>query len=297
MSYLNRSRLRPTETRLIAPPGGFLDDEQIRRVAPSAFQMDAHDSRSSRYAPIPTSLVVQGLRREGFDVIQASQSRARQEDRREYTKHMLRLRRVDAKADRAIGDVYPEVVLVNANDGSSRYVLSAGLFRLICLNGMTTSDRTFEPIKVTHAGDVVERVIEGTYKVLDESIKALDHARAWSAIDLNPREQQIFADSARVLRFGDTEGNVTSPITAEQLNRPRRGEDRSANLWTTFNRIQENVIQGGLRGYATDELGRSRRVSSRAVNGIDQDQKLNRALWLLAENMAAVKTTGAPLAA
>jgi uncharacterized protein DUF932 len=289
MSFFNRSRLRPTDTRLIARPGAFLTDEEIRTVAPSAFQMDAHGSRSSRYAPIPTSLVVQGLRREGFDVIQASQSRARQEDRREYTKHMLRLRRVDAKADRAIGDVYPEVVLVNANDGSSRYVLSAGLFRLICLNGMTTSDKTFEPIKITHAGDVVERVIEGTYKVLDESITALDHARAWSEIDLNPREQHAFAESARVLRFGDSEGNVTSPITAAQLNVPRRRDDDRASLWATFNRVQEHVMNGGLRGRSVDDLGRSRRVTSRSVNGIDQDQRLNRALWLLAENMAQAK--------
>jgi hypothetical protein len=30
-------------------------------------------------------------------------------------------------------------------------------------------------------------------------------------------------------------------------------------------------------------------VKSRAVNGIDQDIKLNKALWLLGEKMAALK--------
>jgi len=34
---------------------------------------------------------------------------------------------------------------------------------------------------------------------------------------------------------------------------------------------------------------RRRRVATRAVNGIDQDVKLNRALWVLAEGMARLK--------
>lgn len=47
--------------------------------------------------------------------------------------------------------------------------------------------------------------------------------------------------------------------------------------------------KGGLRGVGRDDLGRPRRVKSRAVNGIDQDIKLNKALWLLGETMAALK--------
>ena len=56
---------------------------------------------------------------------------ARDASRIEFTKHMIRLRHRDQKtgAARRLGDVFPEVVLVNANDGSSSYVMSAGLFR------------------------------------------------------------------------------------------------------------------------------------------------------------------------
>jgi hypothetical protein len=275
--------------RLNAPHGSFLTDDDIRQAAPSVFALEAHSSRSERFATIPTSHILTALRREGFDVVQAMQSKTRDDGRREFTKHMLRLRRVgdDTKAPgHKLGDVFPEAVLVNANDGSSTYQLSAGLMRLICLNGMTVSDKSFGGVRVTHSGDVVGKVIEGTFTVLDESHMALQHADAWQQIDLSPREQVAFAESARVLRFGDAEGNVQTPITAEQLLAVRRRQDAGTSLWHTFNRVQEAVIRGGLQGVRYDDRNRPHRVTSRPVNGIGQDLKLNRALWLLAETMA-----------
>jgi hypothetical protein len=224
-------------------------------------------------------------------VVQASQSRSRDPGRLDFTKHMIRLRHASQTrgGSRAIGDVFPEVVLVNANDGSSSYVMSAGLFRLVCLNGMTVSEKEFQTVRVTHWGDVQGKVIEGSFTVLEESTKALEHAEAWSAIDLSPPEQHALAESARVLRFGDSDGNVTTPITADQLLRANRQADVGPSLWNTFNRLQENVIKGGVSALDRNSTGRPRRVTSRAVNGIDQDQRLNRALWLLAETMAGHK--------
>src|SRR3546814_20077482 len=66
---------------------------------------------------------------------------------------------------------------------------------------------------------------------------------------------------------------------------PRRFEERKADLWSTFNRVQENFIKGGLSGRAAN--GRQQRT--RAVQGIDQNLKLNRALWMLAEGMQQLK--------
>jgi hypothetical protein len=275
--------------RIQAPLGSFLTDDQIRQYAPSAFAEQAHGSRSDRFAPIPTSHVIVGMRREGFEVVMAGPARTRDASRREFTKHLLRMRRVDAKADARVGDVFPEVVLVNANDGSSRYILSAGLYRLICLNGMTVSERQAASIRVSHMGDVVGKVIEGSFTVLDDSQRAIEHAREWSAIDLTPRESTAFAEAARTLRFGDAEGRVTTPITAGQLLEPHRRGDVGTSLWATFNRVQENVIKGGLRGIDRTVAGRTRHVTTRAINGIDQDQRLNRALWTLAETLAERK--------
>ena len=70
---------------------------------------------------------------------------------------------------------------------------------------------------------------------------------------------------------------------------PRRHDDRSDDLWTTWNVSQENIIKSGLRGVGRDDFGRPRRMTTRAVTGIDQDIKLNKALWLFGDRMAQLK--------
>jgi len=97
-------------------------------------------------------------------------------------------------------------------------------------------------------------------------------------------EQLALAEAAHVLRFGDADGNVDTPIQPQKMLGIRRTDDRSNDLWTTWSVVQENTIRG-LRGQGRDDLGRPRRVESRAVNGIDQDIKLNKALWVIGERM------------
>ncbi|MEF3128484.1 DUF932 domain-containing protein [Rhizobium leguminosarum] len=146
-----------------------------------------------------------------------------------------------------------------------------------------------DAIKVRHSGDVQHKVIEGTYRVLGEAERTLAAPQDWSTLKLNRDERDILADAGHVLRFGDGEGETTTPIKAEQLLVPRRHDDGADDLWTVWNVVQENAVKGGLRGIGLDDLGRPRRMKSRAVNGIDQDIKLNKALWLIGEKMAALK--------
>jgi hypothetical protein len=99
----------------------------------------------------------------------------------------------------------------------------------------------------------------------------------------------VFAEAAHVLRFADAEGHVDTPIKADQLLIPRRQEDTAPNLWNVFNVVQENAIRGGLTAMGRDTNNRPRRTTTRGVNGIDQNVKLNRALFTLATKMAELK--------
>ena len=62
-----------------------LTDDQIHRVPPSIFAEAPHESRSQRYAYIPTATVLTELRKEGFQPFMVTQTRTRHEDRRDYT--------------------------------------------------------------------------------------------------------------------------------------------------------------------------------------------------------------------
>lgn len=269
--------------------GRALTEDELRKAAPSIFATEAHSSRSDRFAPIPTIEILRGLANEGFHPVGAKQSVARIDDRKDFTKHLIRLRRLDNVEQYKVNDTVCEMLLKNANDGTSAYDLLAGLFRICCLNSMVAQTGTIDTVKVRHSGDVMGKVIEGTYRVLGEAQKALAAPQDWSRQVLATEERAAFAEAAHVLRFGDADGNVTTPIQPDQLLRPRRIEDRRNDLWSIFNVVQENVIKGGVQGVGRDANNRRRRVTTRPINGIDQDVKLNKALWVLAERMAQLK--------
>lgn len=265
---------------------------QLQDAVPSAFALAAHSSRSERYAYIPTANVITAMMREGFMPFKATQSRSRIEGKTEFTKHMIRFRHVNAGMNIAVGDSLPEVVLINSHDGTSAYKLIAGIFRLVCSNGLVVAESTTGSLSVHHTGDIVNRVIEGSFEIVGQAAKALEVSERWKDLRLTDGEQTVYAEAARTLRFADSDGEIETPITAAQLLRPRRSEDAGNNLWETFNRVQENAIKGGLRGRAARKPGQrfGRAVRTREVKGIDQDVKLNRALWQLAERMEELKT-------
>ncbi|MBS0230371.1 MAG: DUF945 domain-containing protein [Proteobacteria bacterium] len=256
-----------------------LTDDEIRAVAPSIFAEAAHESRSARYTYIPTIDVLSGLRREGFQPFMACQTRVRDEGKRDHTKHMLRLRH----ASQITGREANEIILLNSHDGTSSYQMLAGCFRFVCCNGMVCGE-TAADVRVRHNGNVVGEVIDGAFKVLDTFEAITEQRDAMQLITVNQGEQAAFARAALMLKYDEAEG-ASVPVTEQQILAPRRFEDRSNDMWTTFNRVQENLLKGGLRG--RNRTGRA--TTTRPVNGIDQNVKLNRALWVLADEMRRLK--------
>jgi len=271
--------------------GRALTEQELFKIAPSVFATTAHESRSERFAPIPTIEVVRGLAREGFEVVGAKQSLTRVEGKAPFTKHLLRIRKMDSDATYSVGDTVAEMLLKNANDGTSVYDLFAGLFRIACLNSLVANIGSIDSVKVRHTGrNIVDNVIEGTFRVVENAKLALAAPAQWAQVKMERDESLAMAEAARMIRFGDAEGNVDSPITAAQLLTARRRDDAQRdNLWTNFNVLQENVIRGGLHGVAIDANNRRRNMTTRAIKGIDQDVKLNRALWTLATRMGELK--------
>ncbi|RQP97730.1 DUF932 domain-containing protein [Burkholderia stagnalis] len=257
-----------------------LSDDQIRRVAPSIFADGKHESRSERYTYIPTIDVLRGLRNEGFQPFMICQTRVRDSSKREFTKHMLRLRH----ANQITGEEADEIVLLNSHDGTSSYQMLAGTFRFVCQNGMVAGENIAD-IRVPHKGNVVQNVINGAFDVLDGFDLIREQKNGMRAVTLDRDEQQAFARSALALRYDPTEVDAPAPISESQLLPPRRFEDRRDDLWTIFNRVQENLTKGGLHGRSRS----GRAMSTRPITGIDQNVKLNRALWMLADAMRQLK--------
>ncbi len=256
-----------------------LSDGQIRRVAPSIFADAAHESRSERYTYIPTAAVLTELRKEGFQPFMVTQTRVRDEGKREHTKHKIRLRH----ASQINGAEANEIVLLNSHDGTSSYQMLAGMFRFVCSNGLVCGD-TVADVRVPHKGDVASSVIEGAFEVLSGFERVKESRDAMRTITLDEGEAEVFARSALALKYDPTD-NKPAPITESQILMPRRFDDRRPDLWSVFNRTQENLTKGGLHGRSAN----GRRQQTRPVQGIDSDIRLNRALWLLADGLRQLK--------
>jgi hypothetical protein len=260
-----------------------LTEDQMRHAAPSIFATAKHASRSARYTYIPTIEVLRGLRSEGFEAFMVGQSKSRIEGKTDFTKHMIRMRHAAQVEGRSEAN---EIILINSHDGASSYQMLAGVFRFVCCNGLVVGT-VANDIRIPHKGNIQDDVIEGAFRVLDD-FEAVDaSADGMKALTLTVGEERAFATAALALRYGErTEGQPPAPITPDQLIEARRPEDRGHSLWTTFQRVQENALRGGQQGRSTQ----GRRMQTRAVGGIDRSVTLNRALWVLAEEMRKLRS-------
>ena len=278
----------------LSPKVGFnnaraLTEDELFKVAPSVFATAAHESRSLKFSPIPTIDVVRALAKEGFSVVGARQGGTRIAGKELFTKHLLRLRRL-ADADKySVGGTVFEILLKNANDGTSAYDLDLGAFRIQCMNGLVAKLGSIDTVKVPHKGDVIPKVIEGTFRVLDGHEAVLEAPANWSQISMSRDDRMAFAAAAHTLRFSDTEGNVTTNVKPEQLLSVHRMADQGHDLWTQFNVVQENAVRGGLSARGSNADGVIRTTTTREIKGIDDNVKLNKALWQLADYFAQNK--------
>lgn len=276
MSYMNRSSLnyRP------------LTNDELRVKAPSVFAMEPWHKMSAKYTFIPTIAIVEKMRNEGFVPVQAMQSRTRIEGKSEFTKHMIRFRDMrngDAPMLRTLGTVYPELVLTNSHDGASAYKLDAGLFRLVCLNGLMVEDANISQMNVRHTGSA-DGIIEASYEIVEEFPQVIDSVQQFGAKMLTAPQREAFAEAALTLRYDEGE----SPVQPRQVVAPNRREDAEPSLWNTFNTVQENLTRGGIRTYDPETR---RRAKTRPVNGISESARLNKALWTLTQSMNKLMAT------
>lgn len=262
-----------------------MSNDDIMRRAPSVFAQNASEKTSDRFLFIPTIQAVDAIRAQGFSVVQAMQTNSRTIDGKMSAKHMLRFRRNDQIGTLDVGGLASEIVLFNAHDGTSVYNLSLGIFRQACANGLIVCDSLLASEKVKHIGYDDGKIIDATYRVIDQAPKALESVKAMQSVELTRDEQLAFADAAKGLRWeqGDNAPDASKLLTV------RRYDDQKNDLWTTFNRVQENIIKGGLRTISRDERGLVRRNSTREVASVTENKRLNQALWELAESMRKLK--------
>lgn len=254
-----------------------LSDDQIRKAAPSVFAETPWTAMTQKYLFIPTAEIVSAMRKEGFEVVQALQGNSRIEGKADFTKHMLRF--ALPQAEQVNGSV-PELVLINSHDGTTSYRLMMGVFRMICKNGLLMASNVIEDLKFRHSKSLQDEIIEGTGTLVREIPRVNDQIERLSNIQLRPHESAAFAAAAHQLRW-----DGPAPVEPAKLLNVRRYEDSASDLYTTLNVVQENLMKGGLSG----KTATNKRTTTRAVQGVTENVRLNQALSVLADELAKHK--------
>ena len=251
--------------------------DQLREIAPSVFAAEPADKVSSRYGFVPTVDVVEELSNRGLVPVFAGQTMSRDQDNRPFAKHLLRFR--PQYAPTVAGQSVPEVVLMNSHDGSSGFKLWLGLFRMVCCNGLIISDGILGQVSVAHRSNAAEIVGNKSIDFMGQLDHIEDRVQRFMDRVLTPLEQGQLAETAAQLRWGN---DRPAGLDHNSLLIGRRLEDAGNSLWNTLNRIQENVVKGGVN------LNRpNRRSTTRVLRSVSDDARINAQLWEAADALVA----------
>jgi hypothetical protein len=178
-----------------------------------------------------------------------------------------------------------DLIKIGRNDVDTResnltYQLRVGLHRVVCTNGLIVSVGGFPSIRVAHRGDIVEEVVSGALQMTERFEVLASQVERMEQRMLGRNEQIGFAEQAIALRWPEP---CQSGMPASQLLTTRRPEDLDESLFTILNRVQENLLRGGLSRHSmSGRLMRTRRVTS-----IREDVRINSGLWDLAAAVLA----------
>ena len=174
--------------------------------------------------------------------------------------------------------------------------LFAGIFRTICTNGLVVSDGAVSRIKIRHNAAIVSDMTKAVTDIAANMPALMDGVNGYREIILTEPERLDFATKALALKYPaplqpqpatqDAPTLILPPIEPRVILIPKRAEDRSYDLWSVLNTVQENLMNGGQR-YDTRPVNgqRPQRRKAGAVNSISGNLQVNQGIWELARQI------------
>jgi hypothetical protein len=252
----------------------FLTKNEIHSKAPSIFTLQAAPTVSEKYTHIPTEKIIDDMNLLGWEVSDAKEVKARKDIG--FQKHLVIFRNNEIQITGEDGDnVYPQILLTNSHDGKNSFTFTAGLFRLICSNGLVISTQTFENMRIRHMGYSFEELQQTIKQMLEKLPLTIEAMNNLAQVELGQEQALDFAKKALETRFK----GESVEVDLEDLLRPTRKEDDSPTLWNIFNTVQEKLINGGFT-YSVVEGTKTRKA--RKIKNFQQDMKINSELFELA---------------
>lgn len=186
---------------------------------------------------IPTIDVVQKLQKEGWLINGVDEQRNKKS--RKITHNYVQMTHPDFAVKNSQGkdEAYSSITISNSCSGNQPLKMSLGAYRMVCSNGVIRFYKQAEDEKIKH--------IEVNYRDLDRFVcsmngkaqKLIEELNMWKQQNMTLEQIRELAYNAAKLRFNETNEN----FDPNALLRVNRVEDEDNDVWTVFNRIQENL--------------------------------------------------------
>ena len=209
---------------------------------------------------IPTLDVVEKLQAEGWRLSGVAEQRGKN---RKISNNYVQMQHPDFAIQNNKGkdEAYTSITISNSCNGAKPLQMSLGIFRQVCTNGLIAFDRHGETENIKHIAINARDLDRFIIPMNDKVNKLLTEVSEMKHRGLSIEDMRKLATEAASLRYANLDD-----INIDDLLVVNRVEDESNDLWTVFNRIQENLTHD--------------------VQNMSEDIKLNQRLFALAETFA-----------
>lgn len=219
---------------------------------------------------IQTIDVVKNLQEQGWKINGVCEQRGRN---RKILNHFVKLEHPDFTIqNKGKIEGLANMYVTNSCSGKSPLNLDFGMHRLVCSNGLIRRDSYIE-FNFNHNKKSLQRIPVALQDINKHAQKVLTEFNKLKDKELTPQEMIALAADAAKLRFED------NTIDHTQLLKSHRIEDEGNDLWSVYNRIQENLTKSNV---LIDTDGRP---LSGTIN-IQNDIKINQDLFELVESFS-----------
>ena len=260
-----------------------LSKDEIRKIAPMVFAPSkTNPNTSDRYDYIGTEKLIDDMAKEGWYVTDCKQQRANKRSNvRSF--HTLAFQNPNLGIiDEGTGKVeaFPRIIVSNSHDGFHSFKFMAGLFRLVCSNGLILADAEFTSFSLRHINyspEELHHVLVASIEVTKKKVEVINDMKART---MSLDEQKAFAAKAIAIRKGvEVESLKVDTKDIEDILEPVREEDEGGNLWSVFNVLQEKITKGD---FTLGKTKTGKRRKARPITGAAKDIDVNQALFIAA---------------
>jgi hypothetical protein len=141
------------------------------------------------------------------------------------------------KNNKGEDEAFSSVTISNSCSGNQPLQMSLGAYRMVCENGAISYDEHAKNTKIKH-NEANHRNIDYFINTLNDKAQGvINKLNTWKQQNMTVDQMQDLARKAAKLRYNEDDEQVDF----NALLRVNRVEDEYDDVWTVFNRIQENL--------------------------------------------------------